>query len=136
MTCGLIDILAIHHSERPFPPTYIRGKKRKDYMLLSASLQESVVQSGILPYCSIFAGDHHPWFLDLNADILFAGSTSPLAPVCHCSLQLSDPRRVEKYKTLLYEQLDYHKIMEKSKNLYEVASNGQWTNEHTLQYEC
>jgi hypothetical protein len=96
MTCGLIDILAIHHSERPFPPTYIRGKKHIDYMLLSASLQESVVRSGILPYCSIFAGDHRPYFLDLNANILFAGSTSPIAPVCYHSLQLSDPRRVGK----------------------------------------
>jgi len=93
------------------------------------------VRSGILSYCSIFAGDHRPCFLDLNADILFAGSASPLAPVCHRSLQLSDPRRVEIYKTVLYEQLECHNIMENSKNLYEVASKGQWASEHTLQYE-
>jgi hypothetical protein len=27
ITCGLIDILALHHSARPFPPTNIRGKR-------------------------------------------------------------------------------------------------------------
>jgi exonuclease III len=65
ISCGLIDILSIQHSEHPFPPTYNRGKKRIDYMLISASLQDAVVRSGILPYNSIFLGDHRPCFLDL-----------------------------------------------------------------------
>lgn len=26
-TCGLVDILALQHSSRPFPPTYIRGER-------------------------------------------------------------------------------------------------------------
>jgi hypothetical protein len=43
ITCGLIDILSIHHSERPFPPTYIRGKKRIDYLFISP-LRNSTVQ--------------------------------------------------------------------------------------------
>jgi hypothetical protein len=59
---------------------YNRGKKRIDYILISATLQDSVEWSSILPYCSIFSGDHRPCFLDLNADLLFAGPTSPLAP--------------------------------------------------------
>jgi hypothetical protein len=98
VTCGLIDILAIHHSSRPFPATHIRGQKRIDYMLISAPLQAAVERSGILPYHSVFSGDHRPYYLDFNADLLFSGSTSPLAPPCQRSLQLSDPRKVNSYK--------------------------------------
>jgi len=36
-TCGLIDVLAIQHLAQPFPSTYIHGKKRLDYMLISFS---------------------------------------------------------------------------------------------------
>jgi hypothetical protein len=58
ITCGLIDILAIQHSAHPFPALYIRGRKRIDYMLISASLQVTVERSGILPYQAVFSGDH------------------------------------------------------------------------------
>jgi len=84
-------------------------------MLILASLQELVERSGILPYCSIFAGDHRPCFLDFNADLLFTGSTSPLTLASQCQLQLSDPRKVSQYKTKLYKQLEYHSILEKVK---------------------
>lgn len=135
MTCGLIDILAIQHSSRPFPPTYIRGRKRINYMLISASLQNTVECSGILPYGSLFAGDHHPCFLDFDANLLFAGPTSPLAPACQCSLQLTDPRQINLYKAKLHEQLEYHKVLDKCKDLYDIAVKGQWNEEYTQQYE-
>jgi hypothetical protein len=45
ITCGLIGILGIHHSERPFPATYVQGRKRIDYMLVSAPLQTLVIRS-------------------------------------------------------------------------------------------
>jgi len=77
-TCGLVEILAIQHSSCPFPPIYIRGKKRLDYILISATLQPIVQHSGILPYNAIFPGDHRPCFIDLNASCLFAGNTPHL----------------------------------------------------------
>jgi hypothetical protein len=135
MTCELIDVLATQYTARPFPPTYIWGKKRIDYMLILASLQESVERSGILPYCSVFAGDHRPCFLDFNANLLFTGSTSPLPLASQCQLQLSDPRKVLQYKTILYEQLEYHNILEKGVALWEAATKSQWTDKHTKQYE-
>jgi hypothetical protein len=135
ITCGLIDILSIQHSECPFPPTYNRGKKRIDYMLISASLREAVIRSGILPYNSIFSGDHRPCFLDLDADTLFGNSIHPLAPHCQQSLQLSDPRRVNKYKEVLHQQLSYHKVQERCKALQEVVDLNSWTIAHIDQDE-
>jgi hypothetical protein len=134
-TCGLIDILALQHSERPFPPTYSRGNKRIDYMLISASLQEAVIRSGILPFHSIFSGDHRPCFLDFDANLLFASSTPPLAPSCQRSLQLMDPRRVTKYKEQLHHQLLYHNVFERCKALLEAADSETWTPDHLIQYE-
>jgi hypothetical protein len=135
LSCGLIDILSVHHSERPFPPTYIRGKKRIDYMLVSASLQGAVLWSGILPYNAIFSGDHRPSFLDFDAEAIFAGPTPPLAPPCQRYLQLADPRRVTKYKEFLLHQLSYHSVFNKCRHLLEVADTDSWSDDHTTQYE-
>jgi hypothetical protein len=135
ISCRLIDILSIHHSERPFPSTYIRGKKRIVYILISTTLQDAVIRSGILPYNSIFSGDHRPCFIDLDADKLFARSTPPLAPTCQRSLQLADPRRTTKYRESLHQQLTYHKVIEKCQSLLEAADRNTWTSEHLDQYE-
>jgi hypothetical protein len=112
VTCGLVDVLADQHSSRPLPATYIRGKKCIDYILVSASIQHAVERSGILPYHSIFSGDHRPCFLDFNATALFSSLTSPLAPPCQRSLQLSDPRKILAYREALHEQLKYHKVFD------------------------
>jgi len=132
ITCGLVDVLAEQHSLHPFRPTYIRGKKRIDYMLVLAHLQHAVERSGILPYHAVFSGNHHPCFLDFNAAILFSGFTSPLPPPCQRSFQLSDPRQD---REVLYDQLNYHYVFDKSKVLSEAASTNQWLSNHTSQYE-
>jgi hypothetical protein len=135
ITCGLIDILAIQHSSCPFPPTYIRGNKRLDYILISSTLQDAVERSGILPYNSLFPGNHCPCFIDLNTTILFECPTPPPAPPCQRSLQLLDPRRVNTYREVLHKQLEYHKISNKLQTLTEAALNGSWTPDHTFCYE-
>jgi hypothetical protein len=80
-------------------------------------------------------GDHRPCFLDFNADLLFSMDTHPFAPPCQRSLQLSDPRRVHKYRELLHDQLQDHKVYDKCRALAEVASNKTWNDTHTLQYK-
>lgn len=105
-------------------------------MLILSSLKDIAVRSGILPYYCIFPGDHRACFLDLDTTGLFAGSTAPLAPPCQCSLHFFDPRKVSKYKFSIYNQLQYHKVVEKCSDVVEVASKNQWTPVHTDQYEC
>ncbi len=132
ISCGLIDILSVHHSHRPFPP---RGKNHIDYILISASLQSTVEWSGNLPYHTIFSGDHCPCFLDFNADLLFAGSVPPLALSCQMGLKLFDPRRILKYKEYLHKQLHYLNVFEKCKDLLELSQAKQWNQPQTDEYE-
>jgi len=134
-SCGLVDVLAEQHSSRPFPPTYIRGKKRLDYILVSSSIGHVIIRFGILPFNANFSGDHHSCFLDFDSDLLFSDLTSPFAPPCQRSLQLPDSKRVTKYREVLHEQLQYHKIPDKLKFLSEAAANKQWTDDCTTQYE-
>jgi len=132
-TCGLIDPLASHHKDRPFPATYNRGQSRLDYILVSSSILPSVQRSGILPYQSIFYSDHRACFLDIDSIQLFGDSTTSMAPPCRRQLQLQDPGIVEKYNEVLQKQLAYHKVQDKIKVLQQALPN--WTKQHQDSYE-
>jgi hypothetical protein len=134
-TCGLLDILGKQHSERPFPATYSRGKKRLDYILVSSSIAHSVTHSGILPYQSIFHSDHRACYIDIDPDILFQESTHEILPPCRRGLQLTDPRKVNKYKGEFFDQLSYHKIIEKQRDLFQIAEADLWSEDYILDYE-
>ncbi len=101
-TCGLVDILGEQHTDRPFPPTYSRGKKRLDYILVSGSIAASVLKSGILPFNAIFHSDHRACYIDINPDQLFKDQTYGIDIPCRRSLQSSDPKKVQKYNETLY----------------------------------
>jgi hypothetical protein len=131
---GLIDVLRHHHPSSQYPPTYNRGKKRIDLILASASLLPAIVRSGILPYNSVFQGDHRPCYIDLNAVEAFGGQTSPVCPPCQRSLQLHDPRKVNEYLTALTAQLSLHKVQQKVATLHNKAITG-WQEDDQLQYE-
>jgi len=48
---------------------------------------------------------------------------------------MQDPRLITQYTETLLEQLNYHNILQKADDLFNVVQKGQWTAEHTLQYE-
>jgi hypothetical protein len=125
-TCGLVDVLGTQHLERPIPPTYSRGKKRLDYILVLGSILTSVLKSGILPYNSIFHSDHRTCYIDIDPELLFISPTYSIETPCRRGLQLSDPRKVSKYKHTLQDQLDYHKIVNKYRDLHHLAELGEW----------
>jgi hypothetical protein len=89
-SCNLTDSMASFH-EPPYPATYIRGKKRLDYILLSAEILPSVHRSGILPFDYLCSGDHRACFIDLNPKLLFGSKTSPIVPPEQRCLKLKDP---------------------------------------------
>lgn len=132
-TCGLIDILQMHHSA-PAPATYNRGNKRLDYILISQSLTQAVLRSGILPFYSLFLSDHRPCYIDIDADQLF-NDIAPIAPLTYRGLQTADPRKVEKYITTVKQQLQYHKILDKVHHLQDSAEHQLWSPDHIDEYE-
>jgi hypothetical protein len=134
-TCGLCDPLAKQHPERPFPALYFRGKNRIDYILVTPRLQEAVQRSCSLTLYSLFQSDHRPYYVDFDAKIAFADQAYEIARPKGRGLQLHDPRLVEKYKSHLYEQYDYHKIPEKVEQLQQVATEGLWTKDQCEVYQ-
>ncbi len=134
-TCGLVDILGTQHLERPIPPTYSRGKKRLDYILVSGSILTSVLKSGILPYNSIFHSDHRACYIDIDPELLFKSQTYGIETPRRRGLQLSDPRKVSKYKNTLHDQLEYHKIVNKYRDPHYLAELGEWKGEYEVDYE-
>jgi hypothetical protein len=135
-TCGLVDILGEQHTDRPFPPTYSRGKKRLDYnILVLGSIATSVLKSGILPFNAISHSDHRACYIDINPDQLFKDQTYEIDIPCRRSLQLSDPRKVQKYNETLYRQLEYHNIVNKYRDLHHLAEIEMWKEDYTTVYE-
>lgn len=131
---GLVDVLRHHHPSSSYPPTYNRGKKRIDLILASASLLPTITRSGILPYNSIFQGDHRPCYIDLDSSLAFGGKTSPACPPCQRGLQLHDPRRVSEYITTLNTQLETHNILQKVTELHTKTTIG-WDSTDYAKYE-
>jgi hypothetical protein len=77
---GLVDVLRHHHPSPCYPATYNRGCKRINLILVSASLLPAIKRSGILPYNSMFQGDHRPCYIDLDAREAFGGKIASKSP--------------------------------------------------------
>lgn len=131
-TCGLVDPLAHHHSMRPFPATYNRGRSR---ILVSSSILPMVRCSGILPYQAMFHSDHRSCFVDIDSNMLFGNFTADMVPPCRRQLQLFDPRIVEQYNLVLQKQLTYHKVHEKVKIFQDKIEGGTWSPQDQAEYE-
>jgi hypothetical protein len=58
---------------------------------------------------------------------LFNKDTSSIVQVNRKGLQLTDPRKVEKYREGMREQVEYHNIMDKIRDMQEKADQSLWT---------
>jgi hypothetical protein len=134
-SCGLVDPMTWLHMYSKPPPTYNRGKSRLDYIFIFRSLLHAINRAGILPYNSMFLGDHRPKYIDFSSNQLFQESTHPIAPLSRRALQIFDPRKVDKYLDHFHQQLIYQKVQEKVSHLKEIASTNQWTAQQMQQYE-
>jgi hypothetical protein len=93
-----------------------------------------VKRSGILPYHSLFQGDHRPCYIDIDTSLAFEGKTPSISPPCQRVLQLKDPRIVNNYLKVLYKQLNQHKISQKVDTLSKIEKD-KWTDQDQVQYE-
>ena len=76
---GLTDVFSLRHPTLPEPATYIRGSRRIDYFLVSASILPTVEQCGYDAFQFRLTSDHRGMFLDLNTDSLFGNRNQELA---------------------------------------------------------
>jgi hypothetical protein len=134
-SCGLRDPLALQHSTRPFPASYNRGTSRIDFILVSPGLLPAVQRSGSLAHYSLMHGDHRAYYLDFDSTLLFADPAYEIAPISSRHLRLHDPRIVQKYREVLKEQLEHHRILDQIEFFIETTQNDAWTETHTNLYQ-
>jgi hypothetical protein len=113
LSCNLVDSLSVQHPA-PYPATYICGKKRLDYVLISVNLIPAIQHTSILPFHQLCLGG---------------------APPSYPRLRRKDPKIVSTYKSLLHKQLQYHKVNEKLNYLKAAAHNNSWTKASQEEYE-
>jgi hypothetical protein len=133
-TCGLCDPLTIQHHGEPPPATYKRGH-RIDFILTSSKTTEAVIRSGLFPYDSIFIGDHRACYIDLDVMTLFHDTLPAITPPKYRGLRTHDPRVVSKSVKILQSHITYHKLEEKTHQLYNQAKCGEWSQEAATRYE-
>jgi hypothetical protein len=85
--CNLIDVWKCHHPNIPEPNTYLRGKTRIDYALVSPAIANAVQAIGYEPFHHTAATDHRGIFLDLATEQAFGGRTNTLETANQRTLQ-------------------------------------------------
>jgi endonuclease/exonuclease/phosphatase family metal-dependent hydrolase len=72
---GLSDAIEYVHPQSEHIPTYIRGRRRLDYGLLSHSLLPAIMASGLNQFHEISSSDHRAVFIDLQLSHMFHATT-------------------------------------------------------------
>jgi endonuclease/exonuclease/phosphatase family metal-dependent hydrolase len=77
--CNLVDVYAARHGLEDEVPTYARGRKRLDYILMTPTIASYATRSGADPFNHRFFSDHRGIFVDLELERLFDRNLPPLA---------------------------------------------------------
>ena len=105
----LIDPIQHHHG--PYHcPTYARGSKCIDYILVSHALLPAIQRSGIMPFDSITNLDHRPVFIDMSPQLSFGNPLANLVTPPNRRLFSNNPTRKEKYISHLFQLLSRHNV--------------------------
>ena len=83
----------------------------------------------------LFRSDHRTYYVDFSAEALLSDPAYEIQPASHWRLRLNDPHLIQQYQTLLHEQLQLHKVLEKVGKLHQHAVKHTWTEEHTEDYQ-
>jgi hypothetical protein len=100
---GLSDAVEHIHPQSENVPTYIRGRRRLDYGLLSHSLLPAVTASGLNQFHEISSSDHRALFIDLQLNHIF----HPTTPIVNATLRHinSDSSAAKDFVAHAYEHL-------------------------------
>jgi hypothetical protein len=103
---NLVDPLIQRHGTDSEPPTYARGSKRIDYILVSERLSEYVTSCGILPLHSICFSDHQAIFIDIEVQLFLRSEPPSNLTRVSRGISSEDPRAVKRYQANLSAALD------------------------------
>jgi exonuclease III len=94
----LADLHTRKHGLEGQPATYIRGKRKIDYIFGSSGVAQNTIRAGITSFDS--TSDHRGLFVDVDLRTIL-GSATPIPAAQHRDLRSSDPKSVEIYRSAL-----------------------------------
>lgn len=119
--CGLADLFSIRLGNPTTPPTYQRGTKRIDYILMTPRLLNYVAAAGYDPFGYRIPSDHRGFFVDLHTEALFNQEIVPLAPAERRDFSSKAPGVIQKYVTAKMAYLTDHRFFERLEILEELT---------------
>jgi exonuclease III len=124
MTKGeLTDAFCHRHSLLQEKPTYARGSKRVDYILLSSRVLNYVSKTGAEPFNFRIFSDHRGLFVDFSLPGFFDRAPNLLVPAKSRDLIYDCPRHVRKYLLFMATYLKDHNIEDRLQELLQGPRN-------------
>ena len=111
--CGLVDLFSVRLGSPTIPPTYQRGTKRLDYVLMSPSLVPKIQAAGYDPFGYRLPSDHRAMFLDFRTDLLFDQVLPGISSNSKRDFSTSTPGVVPAYVTYKIKYLNDHRFFER-----------------------
>ena len=132
--CNLADVHTLHGKFDP-PPTYQRGSKKIDFVLVSANIVHTVRSASILALHDGYLSDHRALLVDFDASALFLSNTSEVIPPVARRLTSTSPRAMHSYIHAMKLQLERHNIEAKVIKLQQDSERGEWTDGSVEEWE-
>jgi hypothetical protein len=117
--CSLVDVYAAKHSLEDEVPTYSRGTKRLDYILMTRTVASHVTRCGAGPFNHRFFSDHRGIYVDLELEGLFDRNLPPLARPTYRDIRSGNPWLIRTYIAELNQYFVEHNIPKRMDKLGE-----------------
>ena len=118
--CGLMHCMQSAYPDAPLPVTYVRGRKCIDHIMMSPQLINTIRLCGTLPAGFGYESDHRLIYCDLDLGEYLGGKHSDETNLTSRVLQKSRLQVWTNYQTKLRELYTYHRIYEKSGEIYQI----------------
>jgi hypothetical protein len=130
---GLFDIIANQHNVDRYPPTYIRGSKRIDYIFGTDRVQTFCKTSGMLPFGYGYPSDHRAIFVRLDLKGLLSTEVHQLESSASRLLHSATPKEHMKFIAELYIHYEAQNLFERLDRLWNTPIQ-EWTEIHEMEY--
>ena len=126
-TCELADLFSIRLGNPNNPPTYQRGPRRIDYVLITPSLLDHVTAAGYDPFGYRIPSDHRGMYIDFDTTSLFSQEITKMASVERRGFKSTDPGIVKQYVQAKMTYLAEHRFFNRLHTLNNLTKP-----DHTL----